>query len=215
MSVDITQEIEREKALIAANEKLDRLATTDALTGLSNRRAFDDRMAIEVSVARRKNRPFSLLMLDIDHFKARNDAFGHSSGDDALRMIGRVLRSFVRMGDMVARIGGEEFGYLLTDCDADSARIVGERICEQIRNTPCGEASITVSVGVATLDDTMPDWKYLVACADKALYAAKREGRDRVHVYPPGSPHDFDPLSPDPHGAWISCQPEADLTSAA
>jgi diguanylate cyclase (GGDEF)-like protein len=174
---------ERERKLTAANRALDLLATTDALTGLHNRRTFDERIAIEFAVARRKNRALAVLFIDIDDFKKLNDNHGHAAGDEALRVIGGLLNGHVRKGDMCARIGGEEFGYILTDNDSFGASVLARRIVAQVRNTRCGEHFLSVSIGVAQLRPSMQSWNELVARADKAMYAAKREGKDRVVVY--------------------------------
>lgn len=173
--------------LEAANTELARMSRTDPLTGLGNRRAFDEAHARELSRARRTNNPLALLLLDVDHFKAYNDTLGHADGDVCLAAIAALLREVARRpGDLAARIGGEEFALLLPDTDATGA----ERLYQELRlslnrcalphpASPVGPR-VTLSAGIAEYDaagnETFRD--FFAAC-DAALYAAKRAGRDR------------------------------------
>lgn len=154
-------------------------AHTDALTGISNRRAFH--AAIEGLLRRRRDEDavFSLLMLDLDRFKDFNDSFGHVAGDHALRTVGQLAKATLRPGDVAARYGGEEFAMLLPGIDGPRAVQVGERIRRDLQRAAWEHRPITVSIGVAQAqaDD---DEEQLVARADRALYAAKAGGRDRV-----------------------------------
>jgi PAS domain S-box-containing protein len=122
VTVDMTEQVNREEALGKANLQLELLATTDSLTALFNGRVFGSRAAIEFSNSKRRRRPLSLLVMDIDNFKRRNDTHGHAAGDAALQTVGRILNGCVRMGDVAARLGGEEFGFLLPDTDFGSNR---------------------------------------------------------------------------------------------
>lgn len=174
-------------------EQLRTLAGTDALSGLDNRRAFFDKGALILVQARRYERPLSLLMLDIDHFKRVNDEHGHACGDEAIRGVAQVLRSVLRDADLVARVGGEEFCALLPETALESARQAAQRLVDQLRITDLGPTAAgrlraTISVGVAQLrfsDSPSPQTlEQLMQAADEALYAAKTSGRDRVVVAP-------------------------------
>lgn len=161
------------------------LARRDGLTKLPNRRAFDDAL---VEMFARKDRlgvPGSLLMIDIDHFKRINDTHGHAVGDDVLRTVARTMASDVRLIDRVFRIGGEEFGVILSGADAIAAETTGERLRRDVAAVRVavkdGELSVTISVGVAMADEES-ETTTLVAAADTALYRAKNEGRNRVVV---------------------------------
>ena len=146
-----SEQLERLHAeLRRQNERLADLATSDGLTGLKNHRHFRDALEVGVSLANRQRAPFSLIMLDVDHFKEYNDAFGHPAGDDVLCDLARALRESVRDHDLVARYGGEEFVLLLPMTDADSARIVGERIRSAIAARTWRFRPITASLGIAT-----------------------------------------------------------------
>jgi diguanylate cyclase (GGDEF)-like protein len=167
-------------ALLSKNAELERLSVTDGLTGLTNHRALMQRLNDEVSRARRTARPFSLIMCDVDHFKAYNDAFGHPAGDEVLRMLAGVLRDATREVDCAARYGGEEFGVILHETDLPGAMEVAERIRKRVEATEFPSRSITVSIGVAEFPKDAADVNALVAVADEALYVAKNEGRNQV-----------------------------------
>ncbi|MFG1344409.1 sensor domain-containing diguanylate cyclase [Xanthobacter autotrophicus DSM 431] len=165
-------------------EEFEKLAVTDALTGLSNRRAIDLVLDTEFRRARRERTSLCVLMIDIDHFKSVNDRLGHDAGDEVLRRIGHLLPQLVRRpGDFVGRFGGEEFIALLPSISIEGARHVAERIrtgVEQMSHATSGPPlTVTVSIGIAAADggDT-PD--SVVHRADEALYRAKSEGRNRV-----------------------------------
>lgn len=160
-------------------EQLRDSAHTDALTGLGNRRAFDDALARLLQRRRDEGLAFSLLLLDLDHFKSYNDSFGHPAGDEALRQTGRLLPLALRPGDIATRYGGEEFAVLLPGARGADALMVAERIVADIRNGLWLHRAVTASIGVAeTRADE--DAASLVARADQALYAAKQGGRDRA-----------------------------------
>jgi len=170
-------------------DKLSALATTDGLTGLANRRAFDERLVDEWARARRDGTQLSLLLIDVDHFKKFNDHNGHLAGDGCLRALGRILSDHARRpADLAARYGGEEFAMLLPNTGPDGCAEVGEAIRRALHDLAMLHAQnppsrlVTVSVGAAASlpTETTADSSTLVAAADRALYAAKESGRDRL-----------------------------------
>ena len=160
--------------------QLQALSVTDPLTGLKNRRAFEERLNEEFSRAQRYDTPLSFLLLDVDRFKQFNDTFGHLAGDELLQSLARLLEEKNRIEDFVARYGGEEFAIIMPNTDLESALITAERCRSEIEQLP---HQITMSIGVSTLSTTMPNPTALVAAADVALYDAKDNGRNRVEVY--------------------------------
>jgi diguanylate cyclase (GGDEF)-like protein len=164
--------------------EVQKLALTDDLTGLSNRRELFELGQRQVEIAQRFNRPLSVLMLDIDHFKSVNDRFGHAAGDQALRVISAQLRGLVRDIDIVSRYGGEEFVIVLLENPLDQASLIGERIRQGIADTriPYNHAGlqVTISVGIATLSAQTRTLGDLIELADQALYPAKQNGRNCV-----------------------------------
>ncbi|MBR1175430.1 diguanylate cyclase [Bradyrhizobium sp. KB893862 SZCCT0404] len=167
-----------------AERKLEELATTDALTGLKNRRKFDSVIELEWRRAMRQKTPVALLMIDADHFKAYNDTFGHQAGDQVLVGIAICISDSVRRaGDCAARYGGEEFAVLLPGTTVTEAFKVAETIRLKVQGWSDDQATSTVSCGVASLVPSAGlDWAVLVAAADKALYAAKAGGRNQSVV---------------------------------
>ncbi|MGX4644176.1 diguanylate cyclase [Massilia sp. SYSU DXS3249] len=171
-----------------AQSALEKLATRDGLTGLANRRCFDDTIAAEWTRALRLRQPLSLLMVDVDNFKAYNDANGHLGGDECLKRIATAVASEMRANDLVARYGGEEFAVILPNQSLKGAAIVAERIRRRVESLqlPNGLAplrQVTVSIGAATAiagPDSSPN--ELVAIADAALYRAKHLGRNRISL---------------------------------
>jgi diguanylate cyclase (GGDEF)-like protein len=183
---DFTERKRAEEALHAANEALTKLAVTDALTGLANRRVLDGRLDEAWSRARRHATPLSLVMLDVDHFKLYNDRYGHVQGDECLRRVAQCVRNSVRRaGELAARFGGEEFAVLLPGSELADAVRVAELLRSKIEalNLP-HEGSprkfVSTSLGVASLVATMQGPADLVSAADQALYRAKEQGRNRV-----------------------------------
>lgn len=170
-------------------EELRELSTHDELTGLANRRLLTSQVEREVDRARRFNQPFSVLAIDIDHFKLLNDRCGHPVGDQALRAVAEVLRTQVRKVDTVARSGGEEFVIVLPKTDVSEAGQAAEKLRQAIARTPMPggagqpEGRLTISVGVAELAGA-DDGSTLLARADEALYQAKQAGRNRVALHP-------------------------------
>ncbi len=164
-----------------------RLATIDPLTGLPNRRGFFERAEIEINRARRYDRKMSLVMLDADHFKRINDAYGHAGGDEALRLLAETLAGTLRASDLAGRLGGEEFAVLLPETDCAGARQLAQRVRMNIAAAPLMiggvQVALTVSMGVAAVPmDGLPEAAIEQALreADEAMYRAKAEGRNRV-----------------------------------
>ena len=195
------------KKLEAANDELARLSTTDPLTGLFNRRYFDETLATELNRAGRSGSPLSMLMLDVDHFKKYNDALGHPAGDACLQKVAAVLRnSAQRGGEFAARVGGEEFAVVASNLNATEAGLLAERIRQEIADLriPHPGASsgyVTVSIGASTFQNGADQGKAaLIEQADTALYQAKQAGRNRCvaasvkHSASPESLHPADPL---------------------
>jgi diguanylate cyclase (GGDEF)-like protein len=164
-----------------AEDKLEELATTDALTGLKNRRKFDSAIEAEWRRAARHGTPLALLMIDADHFKSYNDSHGHQAGDQVLVGVAICISDSVRRaGDCVARYGGEEFAVLLPGLGSDDALLVAEKIRLKVQQWSDDPTVTTVSIGVASLTPSASmEWSVLVKAADEALYAAKAGGRNR------------------------------------
>jgi diguanylate cyclase (GGDEF)-like protein len=159
-----------------------RLAVTDPLTGLPNARALRSELDEAVAVAHRTGRGLAVAMLDLDRFKQVNDTHGHAVGDQVLVAAARAARSALRPGDVLGRSGGEEFVLVLPGADRAAAAAVAERVREQLHtaDVPVLTRTLTGSLGVAVLGDDGPDTDALLAAADRAMYAAKAAGRDRV-----------------------------------
>lgn len=186
----------RDETTMRADESLIRLASVDALTGLSNRGVFNLEVQREFDRARRYRRELSLVLFDIDHFKRFNDTYGHKVGDDVLRHIGRITIQNCRTNDIATRYGGEEFAIILPETPMERALIQAERLRKSILAfpMPTGETAITitVSVGLAMLEPEMTEPGELIESADRALYRAKESGRNqvcwnRIHAIPPGT----------------------------
>jgi len=179
--VEVTHQLD------AANAELQRLSTTDALTGIANRRALDDFLSREWRRCQRMEKPLSLVMLDIDYFKLFNDKYGHQAGDDCLQQVAaQIARAAPRASDLAARYGGEEFMLVLGETDLDGALWMAERVRQMIGDLKVVHYAtdskfVAVSCGVVSV---VPDGKHsietLIESADAALYQAKRGGRDRV-----------------------------------
>lgn len=173
-----------EESLTASRQQMEYLALHDGLTNLLNRRALHDHAEAELSRATRNTAPFSVIMLDIDHFKSVNDRFGHAAGDAALRLVASTLTQQLRAYDVVGRWGGEEFMILLPNTALAEARTAAERIREAIEAARLpvvndGEVQLTASLGVAALTGAA-SVQELTSQADTALYRAKQMGRNRV-----------------------------------
>lgn len=176
---------EHKRAQIA----LQQLATSDGLTGLANRRTFDENLQIEWQRGQRHGSPIALIMADVDHFKQYNDHYGHMSGDECLKRVAAALAGGLgRPTDLASRYGGEEFALIMPGTDLDGAKIVAQRICKAVFNLGIPHEGgvpdhrvVTISMGVASLipeENQQPD--RIISLADEALYRAKQEGRNRV-----------------------------------
>jgi diguanylate cyclase (GGDEF)-like protein len=167
-----------------AVRQLEEMATTDGLTGCLNKRSFLEQMEQKLMAAQRFGRKLSVIVTDLDHFKAVNDTYGHATGDRVLQELGRVLKQVKRETDLVARFGGEEFCILCEETDARGARLLAERVREELQSTEVvtelGSLRVTASLGVATFPDHARTAAELFAQGDKALYEAKSRGRNQV-----------------------------------
>lgn len=169
----------KQKELLEVNAQLQKLAATDGLTGLKNRRSLQEDLASNIALFTRNSQPLSLLLLDIDHFKKVNDTYGHLTGDRVLQGLALILKDESRKGDVAARYGGEEFALILPYTDQVGAKKIAERIRLRVESAGWTNQTITISIGLATLisDDTVST---LQSRADRALYSSKNHGRNQV-----------------------------------
>ncbi|AYN14700.1 diguanylate cyclase response regulator [Pseudomonas monteilii] len=179
-----------QQQLLDSNLMLQRLMNSDGLTGLSNRRHFDEYLELEWRRAMREQQQLSLLMIDVDYFKAYNDNFGHLAGDEALRQVAEAIRaSCSRPTDLPARYGGEEFALVLPNTSHGGARLVAEKLRQTVlglgipHTAPVADSYLTVSIGLATQTPTVGSHsRQLISAADKGLYLAKNGGRNQVGI---------------------------------
>jgi diguanylate cyclase (GGDEF)-like protein len=168
-------------------KRMETMATTDGLTGLTNHRTFQERFSDLLERAGRHNYRAAVLLCDVDHFKKVNDTYGHPVGDEVLRRVAKVLLEVARKIDITARYGGEEFAVVLENTDAEQARAVANRIREEVARLSIesdkGPFSVTMSIGIAGFPDDGKDKPALIEHADHALYHAKHSGRNRVVTY--------------------------------
>uniref|UniRef100_A0A7V5CUP6 diguanylate cyclase n=1 Tax=Acidobacterium capsulatum TaxID=33075 RepID=A0A7V5CUP6_9BACT len=176
---------ESQTRLKELNARLQELVTTDGLTGVKNRRAFDEGLQQAWKMSARTKSPLSLLMVDVDHFKRVNDTLGHEAGDDVLRLVAQTLQFMTRSTDMVARYGGEEFVVVLPGTEAEPAVAFAEQLRLNIANLSWRGHPLTVSIGVDSGSGSGKAECELVAHADAALYRAKNSGRNRVLRFDP------------------------------
>ncbi|HEY9855839.1 MAG TPA: GGDEF domain-containing protein, partial [Stenomitos sp.] len=159
-------------------------AITDRMTGLGSKAYLEQRITEQLDHARRHAQPLSLILVDLDHFKAINDTHGHLVGDQVLGGVGYVIRGQLRLSDVAGRFGGEEFAILLAETGSEGALVLAERLRKAIEawslELPAGRLKVTASLGVASLEAAMPGAAALVDAADRALYQAKRSGRNQV-----------------------------------
>ncbi|MDP3213573.1 MAG: GGDEF domain-containing protein, partial [Deltaproteobacteria bacterium] len=183
----LTEALGRQQAL---QDELERLARTDPLTGLFNRRYMEELGNREIERCQRSRAPLSVMLADVDHFKRINDRYGHSVGDEVLVEMAARLRRNVRGVDLVARWGGEEFCVLLVETDGEGARFAAERVRRAIAQRPfetsAGPIKVTLSLGVVALEEGHARLASLLRQADVALYTAKDRGRDQYFLAPTG-----------------------------
>jgi diguanylate cyclase (GGDEF)-like protein len=170
------------------HQKMVRLSQTDALTGVHNRRSLFARLQLEADRCERFDHSMAVALVDVDRFKAYNEAHGHAAGDAILRKVGAILQGTVRKVDLVARYGGEEFAVLLPRADRAAALAAAEKLRTAVSEAaiPHGDGRVTISIGLGVWPDDAPDLATLMDAADAALYAAKRAGRDAVRAHEPG-----------------------------
>lgn len=179
----ITHDLARR--LARQRREFERLSRTDSLSGLYNRLHWDESITADFAQLQRHGGEAALLLLDVDRFKEYNDTWGHAAGDEAIRHVARVLRSECRMEDRIARYGGEEFAVLLPAISPDKARTAAERLRARIGSGDSRFAGLTVSIGIAAFDSGLVDADEWMLRADRALYAAKRAGRNCCVVAEP------------------------------
>jgi two-component system cell cycle response regulator len=179
--------VDLQSELMESNRRLELLSITDGLTRLFNHRHFQDEMARAFEESQRYQRPLSLAIIDIDFFKKVNDTYGHAAGDDVLKTVARLFMDSVRSTDLAARYGGEEFAVMMPETDLDDAITFAEKIRTLVEATAiatqAGEVKVTVSIGVSSVPTTpIHTPKEMIVAADKALYRAKRGGRNQVQA---------------------------------
>jgi len=183
---DVTDSATNSSELAKANSKLQGLSRTDHLTQLYNRGYWEQRLKEEYLRSLRTNQPCSLIMFDIDFFKDVNDQYGHQAGDEVIRYTADQIREKIRATDIAGRYGGEEFGIILIDTTAESAYFMAERIRKGIESIELEfedfNISYTISIGVAEIHSLMEDYHEWVEAADRALYKAKKSGRNKVVI---------------------------------
>jgi diguanylate cyclase (GGDEF)-like protein len=165
-------------------KRLSQAARTDSLTGLMNRQGFDELLEPELARGRRTGQPIALILADIDRFKEINDRLGHAAGDAALRIVGETAHRTTRSTDTVARVGGDEFAMILPDTDAEGAFLFAERVREAIMSQQAEDAPLTMSLGIAEFDSDGLAPDVLTRSADRALYEAKKLGRNQTVMAP-------------------------------
>ncbi len=186
MVYDVTDIASSKRALERANEQLAKLSMTDRLTGLLNRGTWENLVDAEYERFRRYGQATSLVMFDIDHFKKVNDSYGHLAGDEVIKHTAAVTKGNLRQSDTSGRYGGEEFGIILPETDSEGARIICERIRENIAQsvveTSVAPIQYTISMGIAQLTEAPENYMQWMQLADEALYAAKEGGRNLVMI---------------------------------
>ena len=184
---DVTGVATNRRQLQATNLQLQKLSSTDRLTGLYNRGHWEEALKIEYSRHARYGHPTTLLMFDIDHFKQVNDTHGHQAGDRVIQVVAELVRAHVRDADVAGRYGGEEYAVLCPDTDKLGGQVLAERLRQAVEATPViyeGKTiQFTISVGVADLAEPAHGHQQLIERADQALYTSKRSGRNRVTLY--------------------------------
>jgi diguanylate cyclase (GGDEF)-like protein len=199
----LTDQLSLSLTNIELRERLENMALRDGLTGLYNRRFIDEMLDHQLAKLRRDGKKAAFLLLDVDHFKRFNDTYGHQAGDEALRKVGAALTATVRASDVVCRYGGEEFLVFLPECGAEEALVKTEAIRHAISVMPlkivdANIPPVTASIGVAIYPDAATARIDLIQLADRALYRAKAEGRDRVVLYEPAAENSERQVSVEP-----------------
>ena len=183
---DVTETASSSRRMERANAQLEQLSQTDRLTGLLNRGTWETMLASEFERFRRYQNTCSLVLFDIDHFKHVNDTYGHQPGDDVLRKVSQLLRENLRQTDVAGRYGGEEFGVILPETETQGAQTFAERLRARIEQTPvetdAGEISVTISLGVSVIDQSIADHTAWIRAADHALYQSKESGRNQTTI---------------------------------
>lgn len=183
---DVTDEALNKKGMETLNKQLQKMSRIDGLTGLFNRRYWEEQFSNEHKRVIRNSSKATTIMLDIDHFKAVNDTYGHPAGDQVIKMLAKIIKKSIRETDVCGRYGGEEFAILLPDTDSKSARLVAERIRGVTEQYTCvhegTEINFTISLGLAEFHPTYSEHMTWLEQADQALYKAKESGRNRVCV---------------------------------
>jgi diguanylate cyclase len=181
---DVTDEAVNRQSALALNEKLEQISRVDGLTGLFNRRYWEEQFSQEYKRSKRNDMPASVIMLDIDHFKKVNDTYGHPGGDQVIRALAKIIKKSIRETDIAGRYGGEEFAIILPDTVASNARMVAERIRRLseafVLNHDGQQIQFTVSLGIAEFHSSFKDHMAWLDKADQALYKAKEGGRNKV-----------------------------------
>lgn len=188
---DVTDTVVNAKALEKANAKLVELSVTDRLTKLFNRGHWEECLQREYTRCRRYQSVCSLMMFDIDHFKKVNDTYGHMAGDYVIQKTADVLRSIARGTDVIGRYGGEEYGVILVDTNAEQAKLMGERLRKAIEEVTVSyeghDIKYTISAGVSEYKEELSDHKQWIEEADQGLYQSKRSGRNCVSIFDPSN----------------------------
>lgn len=183
MVYDVTEIATRKKELEGANQTLKTLSRTDSLTSLHNRGFWEENLILEFLRCQRNQRPSSLILFDIDHFKEFNDTHGHQAGDQVLRVVAALLKSLCRTTDTAGRYGGEEFGIILPDTNSEQALVFAERLRSKIHATAVAweteSLSVTISIGISEFATDMRSHQDWIEKSDTALYAAKERGRNQ------------------------------------
>jgi len=184
---DVTDIASNRKALESANLELEKLSRTDKLTQLNNRGFWEECLTLEFSRYKRYESTCSVVMFDIDHFKRVNDTYGHQAGDEVIRLVSKVLRDNLRQTDIAGRYGGEEFGVILGNTDAEAAVVFCERLRKQIEALKVVHEDqtikFTISLGISQADMSLTDYKTWLEQADQALYASKEGGRNQTNIF--------------------------------
>ncbi|WP_206019659.1 sensor domain-containing diguanylate cyclase [Pseudomaricurvus alkylphenolicus] len=187
MVYDVSDVAVNKQALEKINRELELSSRTDKLTGLFNRGYWQEKLSEAVQLHARYETAHSLILFDIDHFKRVNDSYGHQAGDEVIRQVADSAAQSARVMDVVGRYGGEEFGIILPETDAEGARVLGERLRQEVETLQIPfereQLTVTISLGIASLNSSMLDEDKWLQAADEALYQAKEQGRNQVVVH--------------------------------